>query len=137
MTKPFVIALAGVAVLSAARTSAPRSPCLTDSPAAGTMVAMVVEQLSIPDSVDIVAAGLPYNPSGATIEDSASVCSWVIDSVNAQKTRADSSYATVSEAFIVRVGDLKVYAGKHPRAVKSLIFYNPARQYVVEVLGLD
>lgn len=114
MMRYLLAAIVGVSALSATRPSPPNAPCLTDSPAADTMLAKVIDQLSSGDSANVVAKGLPFKPVGATIEDSVSVCAWVVDSVNAAETRADSNYQNVSAGYIVRVGDFKVFTTDHP-----------------------
>ncbi|MBA2291081.1 MAG: hypothetical protein H0W15_01350 [Gemmatimonadales bacterium] len=137
MPKHWMIGLICVVVLPAAYSPKATTPCLLGAPAATQMVAKVVEQLTEPDSVDVVAAGLPYNPTNATIEDSASVCAWVIDSVNARTLRADSNATVITEAFVVRVGNFKVFTADHPWPVSSYQFFEGNGAFVTELLLLD
>ncbi len=97
----------------------------------------IYPSLELPNFSGRTSKGLPFKPVGATIEDSASVCAWVVDSVNAAETRADSNYQNVSAGYIVRVGDSKVFTTDHPFPVSSFLIFTSQGQPVVEVLFLQ
>ena len=83
--------------------SAVAAPCKVQTDTSELAEYVIKQTLTDNDSAAIVALGLPYNPSSATIVSDSTTCQSVVNSYNAQLPVADS-LLLITSGYVVSVG---------------------------------